>query len=119
VIRSSAGIRARSVIRSSAGIRTRSGSRPSSLPQGGRRPAGPPFTAYGRGFGDSPRRQFRLRQESGRRAFGDQLRIVGFGARRDQDHLGAAALIVPGQEPGQVKAALVPEPDVDEDDVRP
>ena len=28
-------------------------------------------------------------------------------------------MTVPSQEPGQVKAALVPEPDVDEDDVRP
>ena len=30
---------------------------------------------------DAPRRQLRLRQESGRRAFGDQLRIVCLGAR--------------------------------------
>jgi hypothetical protein len=28
-------------------------------------------------------------------------------------------MILLGKEPGQVKAALVPEPDVDEDDVRP
>jgi hypothetical protein len=49
---------------------------------------------------DRLRRQLRLHQESGRGAVGDQLRIVGFGTRRNQDHFGAAALAVLGQEPG-------------------
>jgi hypothetical protein len=66
---------------------------------------------------DSRRRQFRLRQESGGRAFGDQIGIVCFGSGGNQDHVGA--LGVAGQEPGQGKAALAPEPDVDEDEVRP
>ncbi len=38
---------------------------------------------------------------------------VRLGARRDQDHFGAAALAAPGHEPGKVKAALLPEPDAE------
>ena len=74
--------------------------------------------------GDALRGQFGLRQESGGRAFGDQLGVVCFGRCRDQDHVGAGpvARLIPltvlGEEPGQVKAALLAEPDVDEDDVR-
>jgi len=60
---------------------------------------------------------FRLRHEPGRRASGDQLAIVCFGSGRNQDHVGA--LVFAGQEPGQGKAALVPKPNVDEDEVRP
>jgi hypothetical protein len=66
---------------------------------------------------DSRCRQLRLRQEPGGRAFGDQIGIVCFGSGGNQDHVGALA--VAGQEPGQGKAALAPEPDVDEDEVRP
>ena len=71
---------------------------------------------------DRLRGQFRLRQEPGRRVFGDQLRVVRFGVRRDQDHFGTnplTALAVAGQELREVEAALVPQPDVDEDDVQP
>ena len=65
---------------------------------------------------DSPGGQLGLRQESGGRAFGDQIGIVCFRPSGNQDHVGA--LIVAGQEPGQSKAALTPQPDVDEDEVR-
>src|SRR6476619_3689175 len=60
---------------------------------------------------DRLRCQLRLRQEPGRRAFGDQLRIVRFGVRRDQHHFGGnplTALPVAGQEAGEVNAAFVP-----------
>ena len=66
---------------------------------------------------DASGRQRRLRQESGGRAFVDQLAIVCFCSGGNQDHFGAA-LTVLGEEPGQVKTALLAEPDVDEDDVR-
>jgi hypothetical protein len=45
---------------------------------------------------DCPRRQLRLHQESGRQAFCDQLGIVDFGARGDQDHFSVAFLTVDG-----------------------
>ncbi len=60
--------------------------------------------------GDAPRRQLRLRQESGRRALGDQLRIVRLGARRDQDHVSADSLTVLGQEPARSKPLSSPSP---------
>jgi hypothetical protein len=56
-------------------------------------------------------------RKPGDRAFGDQLGIVCLGPGGNQDHIGA--WIVSGQQPGQGEAALVPEPDVGEDDVWP
>src|SRR5882757_246905 len=63
--------------------------------------------------------QLGLRQESGHRALGDQLRVVGFGPRGDHDHVGLRAVMGLGEEPGEVEPALLPETDVDEDDVGP
>jgi len=68
---------------------------------------------------DPAGRQLRLGQESGHRALGDQIRVVGFGPRRDHDHVGLRAVIGLGEEPGEVEPALLPEPDIDEDDVGP
>ena len=63
-------------------------------------------------------------QESRGRALGDQVGIVAFGLRRDQDHVGAdpldplTVLAVGGQQPRQLETALLTEPDIDQDDVR-
>jgi hypothetical protein len=69
-------------------------------------------------------------QESRGRALGDQVGIVAFGLRRDQDHVGVdplaplyplaplTVLAVGGEQPRQLETALLTEPDIDQDDVR-
>ena len=68
---------------------------------------------------DRARRQIPLRQESHRRALGDEIREVGLRMGRDQDHRGPAAPVVSGQAPGKVEPALIAQCDVDQDDLRP
>ena len=64
-------------------------------------------------------RQFLLRQEPCRRAFGDRTREIGRRIGRDQDDGRSAIAVVRGQTPGQLKPALSPEYDVHQDNLRP
>jgi hypothetical protein len=71
------------------------------------------------GLRDRIRRQFLLRQEPCRRAFGDRTREIGRRIGRDQDDGRSAIAVVRGQTPGQLKPALSPEYDVHQDNLRP
>jgi hypothetical protein len=64
-------------------------------------------------------RQLRLRQEAYRRAARYQIGHILLDASRDQDHRCPIVRIIRDQAPRNVEAALFPERDVDEDDVRP
>jgi DNA-binding NarL/FixJ family response regulator len=67
---------------------------------------------------DALRRQLRLCQESCGRAFRDQVRVVGFGRRRDHDY-GHGAPVDLGEAAGHVEPVFVSERDVNQNDVRP
>ena len=64
------------------------------------------------------RRQLRLRQESPRRAFRDEIREVRLRVGRDQDDRRPAAAVLLGQVPGKLEAVFLREPDVDKDQSR-
>jgi hypothetical protein len=64
-------------------------------------------------------RQIRLRQESRGGTCGNEVRNVAWRAGRDQDDHGPVAAGVLRQQVGKIKTALVPEHQVDEDDLRP
>jgi len=68
---------------------------------------------------DRIRRQLRLGQEPRRRTLGDEFRDIARRVGRYHDDRRRFATAVASQQLSDVKPALVPERQVDEDDVRP
>jgi hypothetical protein len=64
------------------------------------------------------RGEVRLRQETPRRAFCDEIREVRLRVGRDQDDRWAAVPVMLDQVPRTLKAALLREHDVDEGEIR-